>query len=81
MVHILRNLLFVYASIVTALHEIIDLKHRSPWIRLYPLIISSCAPDIIVGTETHTDSDNNADILPANVPAEHIYQTFRKDRK
>jgi len=27
----------VYASIVTALHEIIDLKHRSPWIRLYPL--------------------------------------------
>jgi len=30
---------FVYASIVTALHEIIDLKHRSPWIRLYPLLI------------------------------------------
>jgi len=29
----------VYASIVTTLHEIIDLKHRSPWIRLYPLIM------------------------------------------
>jgi len=45
-------------------------------------IISSCAPDIIIGTETHTNSTfNNAEILPANVPAEHIYQTFRKDRK
>jgi len=27
----------VYASIVIALHEIIDLKHRSPCFRLYPL--------------------------------------------
>jgi len=45
-------------------------------------IISSCTPDIIIGTETHTDPTfNNAEILPANVPAEHIYQTFRKDRK
>ena len=30
----------VYASIVTALHESIDLKQRSPWIRLDPLILS-----------------------------------------
>ena len=29
----------VYATIGTALHEIIDLKHRSPWIRLDPLKI------------------------------------------
>jgi len=27
----------VYAAIVTALHEIIDLKHRSPHFRLDPL--------------------------------------------
>ena len=27
----------VYAAIVTALHEIIDLKHRSPHFRLNPL--------------------------------------------
>jgi len=29
----------VYAAIVTALHEIIDLKHRYPHFRLYPLKI------------------------------------------
>jgi len=29
----------VYAAIVTALHAIIDLKHRSPQFRLYPLIM------------------------------------------
>jgi len=31
----------VYASLVTAFHESIDLKHRSPWIRLYPLLSKS----------------------------------------
>jgi len=30
----------VYAAIVTAPHEIIDLKHRSPHFRLYPLLLS-----------------------------------------
>jgi len=29
--------LVAYAAIVTALHEIVDLKHRSPHFRLYPL--------------------------------------------
>jgi len=28
----------VYAAIVTALHEIIDLKHRSPHFRLDPML-------------------------------------------
>jgi len=32
----------VYAAIVTALHEIIDLKHRSPHFRLYSLIVLGC---------------------------------------
>ncbi|KAK6186985.1 hypothetical protein SNE40_006239 [Patella caerulea] len=45
-------------------------------------IISSCAPDIIIGSETHTDNDfHNAQFLPPNIPAEHKYQIFRKDRK
>ncbi|KAK6191217.1 hypothetical protein SNE40_002954 [Patella caerulea] len=45
-------------------------------------IISSCAPDIIIGSETHIDNDyHNAEFLPPNIPAEHKYQIFRKDRK
>ena len=45
-------------------------------------IISSRAPDIIVGTETHMDSgDYDSEILPPNIPPEHKYQIFRKDRK
>ena len=45
-------------------------------------IISSRAPDIIVGTETHLDgNDFDAQILPANIPPEHSYQIFLKDRE
>ena len=39
-------------------------------------------PDIIVGPETHMDSgDYDYEILPPNIPPEHKYQIFLKDRK
>ena len=43
-------------------------------------IISSRVPDIIVGTETHS-GDYDSEILPPNIPPEHKYQIFLKDRK
>ena len=45
-------------------------------------IISSRAPDVILGTETHLiGNDFNAEILPADIPPKHDYQIFSKDRK
>ena len=45
-------------------------------------LISSMDPDVIIGNETHLDpSFLNAVILPYDIPTEHKYQTFRKDRK
>ena len=44
--------------------------------------ISSRTSDVIIRTETHLDGNNfDAEILPANIPPEHAYQIFRKDRK
>jgi len=43
----------VYAAIVTALHEIIDLKHWSPQFRLYPLNVLHSANfiDLVIEDE------------------------------
>ena len=48
----------------------------------YITYISSRAPDIIVGTETHMDSgDYDSEILPPSIPPEHKYHFFGKIEK
>ncbi|XP_060578328.1 uncharacterized protein LOC132735405, partial [Ruditapes philippinarum] len=44
-------------------------------------IIASKAPDVILGTETHLNSEDlSAELLPTNIPSIDKYQIFRKDR-
>ena len=48
---------------------------------LHNLIVSS-EPDVILGNETHLDPATlDAEILPYNIPPQHKYRLFRKDRK
>ena len=48
---------------------------------LHNLIVSS-EPDIILGNETHLEpAVLDAEILPYNIPPQHKYRLFRKDRK
>ena len=45
-------------------------------------LIASSEPDIILGNETHLDpAVLDAEILPYNIPPQHKYRLFRKDRK
>ena len=45
-------------------------------------IISSMEPEVIIGDETHLDATYlDAEILPYDIPNEHKYKIYRKDRK